>query len=304
MLLTWANIVFKQLIMSEKRYDAVVVGAGPNGLSAGVELARRGLSVCVLEAKETIGGGARTVELTEPGFWSDVCSAIHPIGVVSPFFRTLPLERWGVEWVYPEVALAHPFDDGDAAELLQSLEQTGETLGEDSRAYQDLMRPFVERAGDFFAETLQPVRIPSHPFFMLRFALKALRSCTGLSMAKFKGRKACALFAGCCAHSVLPLEQKGTASFGMVLALAAHAINWPCVRGGSFKIIEALAECLKSYGGEIRTGHPVRSMRDLPESRAVLFDLTPRQVVEIAGGRVARRLPEASVKVPLRPRRF
>jgi phytoene dehydrogenase-like protein len=269
--------------MSEKRYDAVVVGSGPNGLSAGIELARRGLSVCVLEAKETIGGGARTEELTEPGFRSDVCSAIHPVGVVSPFFRTLPLERWGVEWVYPEVALAHPFDDGEVALLLKSLEQTGETLGEDSRAYQDLMRPFVARADDFFEETLQPVRIPAHPFFMLRFALKGLRSCTGLAFSKFKGRKARALFAGCCAHSVLPLEKKGTASFGMVLALAAHAINWPCVRGGSVKIIEALAQCLKSHGGEIRTEHPVRSMRDLPRSRVVLFDLTPRQVVEIAG---------------------
>jgi phytoene dehydrogenase-like protein len=270
--------------MSEKRYDAVVVGAGPNGLSAGIELARRGLSVCVLEAKGTIGGGARTEELTAPGFWSDVCSAIHPVGVVSPFFRTLPLERWGVEWVYPEVALAHPFDDGDAALLLKSLEQTGETLGEDARAYEKLMRPFVERADDFFEETLRPVRIPSHPFFMLRFALTGLRSCTGLAQARFKGRKARALFAGCCAHSVLPLEKKGTASFGMVLALAAHAINWPCVRGGSIKIVEALAECLKSFGGEIRTGHAVRSMRDLPPSRAVLFDLTPRQVVGIAGG--------------------
>jgi len=275
--------------MSEKRYDAVVVGAGPNGLSAGIELARRGLSVCVLEGKETIGGGARTEELTAPGFWSDVCSAIHPVGVVSPFFRTLPLERWGVEWVYPEVALAHPFDDGDVALLLQSLGLTGDTLGEDSRAYQDLMRPFVARADAFFEETLRPVRIPSHPFLMLRFALKGLRSCTGLSFGKFKGRKARALFAGCCAHSVLPLEKKGTASFGMVLALAAHAINWPCVRGGSIKIVEALAACLKSHGGEIRTGHPVRSMRDLPESRAVLFDLTPRQVVEIAGGELPDR---------------
>jgi phytoene dehydrogenase-like protein len=269
--------------MSEKRYDAVVVGSGPNGLSAGIELARRGLSVCVLEAKGTIGGGARTEELTAPGFWSDVCSAIHPVGVVSPFFKTLPLERWGVEWVYPEVALAHPFDDGDVALLLQSIEKTGATLGADARAYEKLMRPFVERADDFFEETLQPVRIPSHPFFMLRFALKALRSCTGLAFSKFKERKARALFAGCCAHSVLPLEKKGTASFGMVLALAAHAINWPCVRGGSVKIIEALAECLKSHGGEIRTAHPVRSLRDIPQSRAVLFDLTPRQVVEIAG---------------------
>ena len=269
--------------MSDRSYDAVVVGSGPNGLSAGIELARRGLSVCVLEAKETIGGGARTLELTAPGFWSDVCSAIHPVGVVSPFFKTLPLERWGVEWVYPEVALAHPFDDGDAALLVKSLDETGETLGEDADAYRRLMRPFVARAEDFFHETLQPVRLPSHPFLMLRFAWSALRSCTGLAASRFEGRKAKALFAGCCAHSVLPLEKKGTASFGMVLALAAHAINWPCVRGGSQKIVDALADCFRSLGGEIRTSHPVRSMRDLPRSRAVLFDLTPRQVVEIAG---------------------
>src|SRR5919206_5134680 len=146
--------------MRNESYDAVVVGAGPNGLSAGIEFARRGLAVCVLEAKETIGGGARTLELAAPGFWSDVCSAIHPVGVVSPFFRTLPLERWGVEWVYPEVALAHPFDDGDAALMVKSLEETGATLGEDARAYEKLMRPFVARADVFFEETLKPVRIP------------------------------------------------------------------------------------------------------------------------------------------------
>ncbi len=269
--------------MSEKTYDAVVVGSGPNGLSAGIELARRGLSVCVLEAKETIGGGARTLELTEPGFLHDVCSAIHPVGVVSPFFKTLPLERWGVEWVYPEVALAHPFDDGDAAVLVRSLAETGASLGADAGAYERLMRPFVERADDFFGEILRPVRVPRHPFFMLRFAWSSLRSCTGLAASRFRGRKARALFAGCCAHSVLPLEKAGTASFGMVLALAAHAINWPCVRGGSVKIIEALAGCLKSLGGEIQTNRPVRALSDLPPSRAVLFDLTPRQVVEIAG---------------------
>jgi phytoene dehydrogenase-like protein len=269
--------------MSDKSYDAIIVGSGPNGLSAGIELARRGLSVCVLEAKETIGGGARTLELTEPGFLHDVCSAIHPVGVVSPFFKSLPLERWGVEWVYPEVALAHPFDDGDVALLHQSLELTAGTLGEDGRAYAGLMRPFVERAEAFFEETLRPVRLPSHPFLMLRFALSALRSCTGLAASRFRQKKAKALFAGCCAHSVLPLEKAGTASFGMVLALAAHAINWPCVRGGSRKIVEALEACLKSHGGEVRTLSPVASMRDLPQARAVLFDLTPRQVVEIAG---------------------
>jgi phytoene dehydrogenase-like protein len=269
--------------VSEKSYDAVVVGSGPNGLSAGIELARHGLSVCVLEAKETVGGGARTLELTEPGFLHDVCSAIHPVGVVSPFFRTLPLERWGVEWVYPEAALAHPFDDGDAALLLKSPRETGDTLGEDGRAYEELMRPFVERADYLFEEILRPFRIPRHPFLMLRFGLSALRSCTGLAASRFRGRKARALFAGCCAHSVLPLDEAGTASFGLVLALAAHAVNWPCVRGGSQKIVEALVACLKSLGGEVRTLHPVRTLADVPPSRAVLFDLTPRQVVAVAG---------------------
>jgi phytoene dehydrogenase-like protein len=275
--------------MSDKSYDAVVVGSGPNGLSAGVELARRGLSVCVLEARETIGGGARTEEITEPGFLHDICSAIHPVGVVSPFFKSLGLEQWGVEWAYPEVALAHPFDDGDAALLYQSLERTGDTLGQDGRAYEELMRPFVERADDFFKEVLRPIRFPRHPFLMLRFGLAGLRSCTSLAASRFHGQKARALFAGCCAHSVLPLDRAGTTSFGMVLALAAHAINWPCVRGGSVKIVEALAQCLKSLGGEIRTLHPVKSMKDVPGGRAVLFDLTPRQVVEIAGDELPAR---------------
>lgn len=269
--------------MNQKSYDAVIVGAGPNGLSAAIVLAKAGLSVCVLEAKETIGGGARTEELTLPGFLHDICSAIHPVGVVSPFFRTLGLEKWGVEWVYPPIALAHALEGGEAALMYPSLEETAEALGVDGKAYTEMVKPFVERAEDFFTEILKPIRFPSHPFLMQRFGLLALRSCMGLAKSRFREDKARALFAGCCAHSVLPLEQKGTASFGLVLALAGHAINWPSVRGGSIKIIEALAACLKSLGGEIQTGSPVKSMKDLPPARGVLFDLTPRQVLEIAG---------------------
>ncbi|MCA1558655.1 MAG: NAD(P)/FAD-dependent oxidoreductase, partial [Acidobacteria bacterium] len=250
--------------MNQKSYDAVVVGAGPNGLSAAIVLAQAGLSVCVIEAKETIGGGARTAELTLSGFLHDICSAIHPVGVVSPFFRTLDLERWGVEWVYPPIALAHVLDDGEAAFLYPSLDETAQALGVDGEAYADMVKPFVKRAEDFFPEILRPVRFPRHPFLMQRFGLIALRSCTGLAKSRFQTEKARALFAGCCAHSVLPLEQMGTASFGLVLAMAGHAINWPCVRGGSIKIIDALASCLKSLGGEIRTGSPVTSMKDLP----------------------------------------
>lgn len=246
-------------------------------------MARAGLSVCVLEAKETIGGGARTAELTAPGFHSDICSAIHPIGVVSPFFKTLPLESWGVEWVYPPIALAHPFDDGGAALMYKSLEATAETLAPDGESYRDLMKPMLDHGDAFFNEILRPVRLPRHPLLMARFGLMGLRSCASLARTRFRGPRAKALFAGCAAHCVLPLNHAATASFGLVLALAAHAIGWPCARGGSQKIIDALAACLKSHGGQILTNHPVKTMRDLPASRAVLFDLTPRQVVEIAG---------------------
>ncbi len=269
--------------MSETFFDAVIVGSGPNGLSAAIEMARAGLSVCVLEAKETIGGGARTAELTAPGFHSDICSAIHPIGVVSPFFKTLPLESWGVEWVYPPIALAHPFDDGGAALMYKSLEATAETLAPDGESYRDLMKPMLDHGDAFFNEILRPVRLPRHPLLMARFGLMGLRSCASLARTRFRGPRAKALFAGCAAHCVLPLNHAATASFGLVLALAAHAIGWPCARGGSQKIIDALAACLKSHGGQILTNHPVKTMRDLPASRAVLFDLTPRQVVEIAG---------------------
>jgi phytoene dehydrogenase-like protein len=267
-------------------YDAIVVGAGPNGLGAAIELARSGRSVLVVEGSETIGGGAKTREVTLPGFHHDLCSAIHPTGVVSPLFRTLPLAEFGLEWIHPPVALAHPFDDGDAALLYKDLDATGATLDRgDGEAWDSLMRPFLSPPGAFFDEILRPVRIPSHPLLLARFGLEALRSSEGLVRSKFHGRKARALFTGCAAHAMVPLDGLVSASFGLVLALSGHAIGWPMAKGGSENIIRALAGYLQSLGGEIRTGFPVRSLDELPPSRAVLLDVTPRQLLAIAGDR-------------------
>ena len=264
-------------------YDAVVVGSGPNGLSAAIVLARAGLSVLVLEAHETIGGGARTEELTLPGFKHDICSAIHPMGVMSPFFKTLPLAEHGLVWLDSPYPITHPLDDGSAAVLELSVDKTAARLGGDGDAYRRLMQPFASNAAALFDEILRPLRLlPHHPFLLARFGLDGVRS--ALSLAKrFRGDAARALFGGCAAHSFLPLDGAGSASFGLVLAVAGHAIGWPCAKGGSGAIIEALASYFRSLGGTIRTSTPVRSMVDVPSSRAVLFDVTPRQLADIAG---------------------
>ena len=268
------------------RLDAIVVGAGPNGLAAAVELARAGCSVRVYEAAERIGGGTRSDELTLPGFVHDVCSAIHPLGVGSPFFRTLPLAEHGLEWIEPEVPLAHPFDDGTAALLEHSVEATGATLGPDAEAYRDLFAPLVEMWPKIERDVLGPLGIPRHPFLMARFGLLGLRSAKGLAESRFEGERARALFAGLAAHSTLQVEWTPTASFGLVLAILAHATGWPMARGGSQRIADALASYLASLGGEIVTGERVASLDALPPSRAVLCDVTPRQLLAMAGDRL------------------
>ncbi|HXA17224.1 MAG TPA: NAD(P)/FAD-dependent oxidoreductase [Thermoanaerobaculia bacterium] len=269
-------------------YDAVVVGSGPNGLSAAIVLARAGMNVLVLEAHETIGGGARTEELTLPGFKHDICSAIHPMGVMSPFFKTLPLAEHGLVWLDSPYPITHPLDDGSAAVLELSVEKTAARLGDDGDAYRRLMQPFASNAAALFDEILRPLRLlPRHPFLLARFGLDGVRS--ALSLAKrFRGDAARALFGGCAAHSFLPLDDAGSASFGLVLAIAGHAIGWPCAKGGSVAIIEALASYFRSLGGTIQTSTPVRSMADVPSSRAVLFDVTPRQLAGIAGDDLPR----------------
>jgi phytoene dehydrogenase-like protein len=272
--------------MAEK-YDAVIVGSGPNGLTAAITLAHAGLSVLVVEGKETPGGGSRTEELTLPGFRHDICGAIHPIGVVSPVFQKIGLEKYGLEWVNARVPMAHPLDDGTAALLEHGLEQTGDTLGPDADAWKEMMSPFLKWGSDFFEDILRPIRIPKHPLMMARFGLLGLRSCESLVKSKFRGDHARALFTGCAAHSILPLDGFGTASFGLVLALAGHAIDWPCARGGSSSIIDALINCLKSLGGEVETGRMIRHLDELPESRVVLFDTAPRHLSAIAGDKLS-----------------
>jgi phytoene dehydrogenase-like protein len=267
-------------------YDAVVVGSGPNGLAAGITLARGGKSVLVLEAKPTIGGGTRTAQLTMPGFAHDVCSALHPLGVASPFFRDLPLAQYGLEWIYPPASLAHPLDDGSAVLVEGTLEQTAANLGPDAAAYRRLMGPLVDGWQGLLDDVLGPLRFPSHPLLMARFGLTALLPAATLARAIFRGERARAVFAGMAAHAMLPLTSPATAAIGLILSLLSHGIGWPMARGGSQRIADALGAHLEALGGEIRTDSPVRSMRDLPQVRATLFDTSPRALVDIAGDRL------------------
>lgn len=263
-------------------FDAIVVGGGPNGLAAGIVLARAGIPTLLIEANDTLGGGARTSALTLPGFLHDSCSAIHPMAALSPFFRTLPLAQHGVEWRFSPHALAHPLDGGRVALLTGSVADTAGRLGEDGRAYRSLMEPLAHNAGALFDAILRPLSpFTKHPLLLARFGLSALRSAHSV-VQRFASDEARALFGGCAGHSFLPLEERGSASFGLVLSLAGHLAGWPLVRAGSGAITEALAAVFRSLGGTIETGRCIRSMRDLPETRAVLFDVTPRQLARIA----------------------
>jgi phytoene dehydrogenase-like protein len=273
--------------MAHPSYDVIVIGSGPNGLAAAITLARAGRSVLVREAEKTIGGGTRSAELTLPGFVHDICSAVHPLGLASPFFRTLPLAEHGLEWIHPPAPLAHPLDDGTAIVLERVVDLTAEALGADSAAYRSLMNPLVADWAKLDTALLGPLRLPRHPLALARFGLAALRSAYGLASSRFKGERARALFAGLAAHSMLPLELRPSAAFGLVLGITAHAVGWPIPRGGSQKIANALASYLRSLGGEIVTDARVDSVDELPPARAILCDITPRQLLKIAGHRLS-----------------
>ena len=267
------------------RHDAIIVGSGPNGLAAAIRLAQAGLSVLVLEAQPRIGGGAQTMELTLPGFLHDVCSAVHPLAASSPFFKSLPLQSHGLQWIQPALALAHPLDDGTAAVLSRSIEETCEPLGSDATAYRRLMSPLAANWSDLIEDVLGPPRVPKHPRVLARFGWNAWRDARSLA-GRFRGPHARALFAGIAAHSMLPLERGPSAAFALLLGAAGHAVGWPIARGGSQAIANALACHLRSLGGEIRAGEKVNSLDKLTAAKVILCDISPRQLLALAGPRI------------------
>ncbi|MFO1472780.1 MAG: NAD(P)/FAD-dependent oxidoreductase [Turneriella sp.] len=259
--------------------DAVIIGSGPNGLAAGIRLASAGVKVLILEAHEKIGGGTRTADLTLKGFHHDVCSSVHPMGVVSPYFKKLPLDKHGLEWIFPEASVAHPLNGRPAALLTRSLEETAARLGIDGERYTKTLRPFVCCAEELIAGALSPTKFPRHPILMARFGLEAIRTAESLA-SRFRTEEAKALIAGCAAHSILPLDKSLTAAVALIFMITGHMQNWAVAKGGSQSIAKALASYFRSLGGEIRTGHRVASAADLPPARAYLFDTSPNLLAE------------------------
>ncbi|SHN28066.1 phytoene desaturase family protein [Mucilaginibacter sp. OK098] len=269
----------------EKRdYDAVIVGSGPNGLAAAILMQQKGLSVLLIEGKSTIGGGLRSARLTLSGYMHDICSAVHPLAIASPFFQTLPLSAHGLEYIYPEVAAAHPFDNGTAAILKGSVEETAGLLGADENAYVKLIKPVVKDWPAIAPDILGPLHYPKHPLAMARFGLPALTSAAHL-VKRFETPEARGLFAGMAAHAIQPLSNLATSAIALVLMANGHLKGWPIPKGGSNQIANALASYFLSIGGKIETNTQITSLQQLPYAHAVLFDVTPRQLLKIAGHR-------------------
>ncbi|MCY3719979.1 MAG: NAD(P)/FAD-dependent oxidoreductase [Anaerolineaceae bacterium] len=273
--------------------DAIVVGAGPNGLAAAIALAQGGLQVRVYEAQAEIGGGLRSADLTLPGFTHDHCSAVHPLALASPFLRALPLARHGLEWVQPPLPLAHPLDGGRALTLQRSLAATAAALGRDGNTWRRLFGPLVRQHDALFEEVLAPLHRPRRPLLLARFGLPGLLPAATLARSLLRSGEARALLAGNAAHGVLPLERAPSGAFGLLLVALAHSVGWPSPRGGAQALAQALGSHLRSLGGEIVTGEEVVNVDDLPPARAYLFDVTPRQLTRLAGNRLPPRFRRA-----------
>ena len=268
-------------------YDAVVVGAGPNGLAAAIRLAQMGLSTLLLEANEEPGGACRTEELTVSGFWHDVGSAVHPLAVASPFFSSLPLQEKGLRWLHPEVPLAHPINADVAVALKRSLSETAAALGRDAVSYIRLFKPLTAAYSDLLEEFLQPIlHIPRYPFRAARFGAQAILSARRLVRNQFREEATRALLGGLSAHSFLSLSSPGSAAFALLLGMLGHAVGWPLPYGGARSLTEALVKHLVSLGGKIQTGTAVTSLKQLPRARVILLDITPRQFVRLAEDRL------------------
>ena len=272
---------------SSSTYDAIVIGSGPNGLGAAIKMALAGKSVKVFEGQETVGGGTRTLELTEPGFYHDICSAVHPTAAGSPFFKSLPLEEFGVEWIHPEYPLVHPLEDGDAVAVSISLDETIEDLGKDARVFKSLYRSFSEHWDTLSHDIFAPFSpFPKHPLLMARFGWLGLRSAKQVAKSLFKEERTRTYFAGLAGHSILPLTYAGSAAFGLVLGTSLHSTGWPIAKGGSHSITKALAAYLESLGGEIELNRSITSLSELPAARSIFFNTSPKGLIDIAGDRL------------------
>ena len=274
--------------MAPTQRRAVVIGSGPNGLAAAIVLAQAGLQVEVYEAQPQAGGGARTLPLTLPGFMHDFGSAVHPMALASPFFSTLPLRDHGLEWIQPSAPVAHPLDDGTAVILDRDLGEAERALGADGKQWRRLFGPFAERWNELAPEVLRPVSLlPKHPFLLARLGLLGFPSASSLANVWFKSPRTKALFAGLAAHSILSLEEPLSSAFGIMLGATAHAVGWPIPRGGAQSITNALCGYLASLGGVVHTSSPIENLAALGEFNVALCDVTPRQLLQIAGERLS-----------------
>lgn len=268
--------------MNRNKYDAIVVGSGPNGLAAAITLQKNGLSTLLVEGADSIGGGMRTKELTLPGFKHDVCSAIHPMSVASPFFQTLPLDDYGLEWIYPDIAAAHPLLNGDAGLLFSDVERTKDYLGKDAGVYAELTSVVRENWPKLSNDILGPLRFPSAVFPFIKFGLNAGQPASWVAK-RFKTERGKALWAGMAAHSIQPLGNLTTSAIGLVLMALANRYGWPIPKGGSQSIADALGNYFESLGGEIQCGTWLSQIKDLPNHKLLLLDLTPNQILKIGG---------------------